>query len=261
MVIDYSQLEIGEKIGEGAYGTVFKGKWRSGTVALKILLGHLEGQQLLDFRSEASIHKQLRPHTNVVQFLGICFHEDQSIIVTEYLAGGSVHDLLQGSSKMSREMVMKILRQIAAGMFHLTEEGIIHRDLAARNCLLSSNFDVKVSDFGMSRFTKEEVHSSKAETGPLKWMAPESLRSNLYSQKSDVWSFGVVIYEVITRKEPYEDIQSPVAVATRVADNTLRLEAPKMYPDLGLIMDSCMQYETEKRPTFSALCQQLASIE
>jgi len=92
-------------------------------------------------------------------------------------------------------------------------------------------------------------------------MAPESLRSNLYSQKSDVWSFGVVIYEVVARKEPYENIPSPVAVATRVADNTLRLEAPKLYPDLGLIMDSCLQYEPEKRPTFAGLCQQLSSIE
>jgi serine/threonine protein kinase len=123
-----------------------------------------------------------RPHPNVVQFIGISFHELAAVIVTEFLAGGSLDDAMM-KNDYSVPMIIKILNQIAAGMFHLAEESIVHRDLAgnrnetfkklmnflkARNCLLSETLEVKVSDFGMSRFTEEDrMHKSKALTGPL----------------------------------------------------------------------------------------------
>jgi serine/threonine protein kinase len=140
-----------------------------------------------------------------------------------------------------------------AGMLHLNFEGIIHRDLAARNCLLTAAGDVKVSDFGMSRFAKGD-HASQPEVGPLKWMAPESIRDSMYTEKTDVYSFGVVIYEILTQKEPWED-QNAVNVATSVALGQISLDLPdSAAPEFVIrLMRDCLKYDPKERPNFKEI--------
>ena len=151
--IKYEEINIKEEIGKGEFGIVLKAIWRYSMVAVK----HLYHQnfntiQLQEFIQEANIAKNLRPHANVVQFLGICT-EPKLLIITEYLPYGSVHSLLHSKVTLNITTTIKLAMRAAAGMHHLHSENIIHRDLAARNLLLVRNnkheLDCKVSDFGL----------------------------------------------------------------------------------------------------------------
>jgi serine/threonine protein kinase len=181
--------------------------------------------------------------------------------VTEFLEHGSLYDYLRNTGKMDASMLASMVRGIAAGMLHLHREGIIHRDLAARNILLGKGYQVKISDFGMSRMTEKGGTSSqtKSDTGPLKWMAPESIRSRMYSVKSDVWGFGVTIWEIVSRQEPYADLDA-VQTALDVTHNGRRLEIPEYCPPvLKEIMTSCFQTAPEDRPDFDIISKKLGS--
>jgi len=141
-------------------------------------------------------------------------------------------------------------------MLHLHSEKIIHRDLAARNILLTENFDPKVSDFGLSRYKQasEDTGKTKSDVGPLKWMAPESIRMKTYSTASDVWSYGVVMWELVARVEPYQDLD-PVNAAMAVCHQHRRLIVPESCDStLGDVMQKCWTDEPEKRPSFKDIC-------
>jgi len=134
--------------------------------------------------------KNLRPHENVVLLTGIC-KEPLSIIV-EYMEGGSLFNYLRNLEiKISNELQILFIVGIARGMFHLHSEKIVHRDLASRNVLLTKSLIPKISDFGMSRVNleNEDANKTSSNVGPLKWMAPECISENKYSNKSDVWAF------------------------------------------------------------------------
>jgi len=252
--IDYSELEFESEIGRGAYGVVFKGRWRGGTVAIKQLSfkGALTQKELQDFKIEAAVMKRLRPHVNVVQFLGIT-SSPTLCIVTEFLDHGSLFQLVFSNSKIDANLLLNIVKGMAAGMLHLHREGIVHRDLATRNILLGSGNQVKISDFGLSRnVVNEESRSNQtvSDTGPLKWMSPEAIRNREYSRMSDVWAFGVALYEIVARSEPYAGLD-PVQAALEVTHGGLRLEIPGYTPSvIAEVMTGCFQFEPQKRPDF-----------
>jgi len=154
---------------------------------------------------------------------------------------------------------MNIAKGIAAGMLHLHREGIVHRDLATRNILLGSGNQVKISDFGLSRNTGDANSSdqTKSDTGPLKWMAPEAIRNREYSRSSDSWAFGVTLYELVARSEPYVGLD-PVQAALQVTHSGLRLEIPKYTPFiLAEIMRGCFEYDPARRPDFQYICKRM----
>jgi len=254
--IEFSDLTFGDEIGRGAYGVVFKGKWRGGNVALKII----QNVNRDEVAMEASLMKQIRPHSNVVQFLGVCDRPDCLVLVTEFVNQGSLVNFLW-TEKLESAQLKQILSGTAAGMYHLANEGIVHRDLAARNILLQKfapDIVPKITDFGMSRFVLQETGTTATVTGPLKWMAPESLNSGSYSEKSDVWSFGVLMWEVLSRGEtPYPTID-PVQASIKVATRQLRLTPPESAPqavkDLMLL---CFSWEADQRPTFKQICNEM----
>jgi len=159
--------------------------------------------------------------------------------------------------KQTPELFVKISKGIAAGMVHLSEEKLVHRDLAARNILLTSSLVPKVSDFGMSRFNATGDDSGKTGSlvGPLRWMSPESLSEGVYSEKTDVYSFGVLLWEIMTfGTQPYPEFIDPVVVGTRVAMGKLTLEAPKGAPaSIADAMNSCIKYNPDERPVFRAV--------
>jgi len=145
-------------------------------------------------------------------------------------------------------------------MLHLSSEGLVHRDLAARNVLLNASLTPAVSDFGMSRLAEENAAVySKADVGPLKWMAPESLQSKLYSQKTDVWAFGVTVIEVLTREDPWPGMEGFMA-----ATKTLNKETPPfpatVDPGLAQLLKECFVFEPAGRPTFQQICSRIEQL-
>jgi len=210
---------------------------------------------IADFRGEAEILKSLRNHPNVVLFLGITSPPQPVSIVTEYCSNGSLHRLLRSNQTMEFDLQMKIASGTARGMLHLHAEKLIHRDLAARNILLTENYEPKVSDFGLTRPNQDiDTNKTLSDIGPLKWMAPESITSKTYSFASDTWSFGVVLWEIVTRTDPYPNME-PINVAMGVCYENLRLPIPPVCdPLFAEVMVSCWNTDPTQRPTFKEIC-------
>jgi len=146
-------------------------------------------------------------------------------------------------------------------MYHLSSEKIVHRDLAARNILLSKDFDSKISDFGMSR-TLEDIqdrNTTKSDFGPICWMSPEALYSRTYSEKSDIWAFGVVVYETVINRELYEGMPLP-QVAARVGCKELKPNVPDGISILSDLMKHCFEYEPDNRPNFMEVVEILEKL-
>eukprot|EP00013_Stygamoeba_regulata_P009800 CAMPEP_0177666264 /NCGR_PEP_ID=MMETSP0447-20121125/21490_1 /TAXON_ID=0 /ORGANISM="Stygamoeba regulata, Strain BSH-02190019" /LENGTH=468 /DNA_ID=CAMNT_0019172403 /DNA_START=12 /DNA_END=1419 /DNA_ORIENTATION=+ len=276
--IKFSELQLDVELGRGAFGVVYKGKWRLQDVAVKKLLDSLTDKELEEFKLEAALMMGLRPHRNVVQMLGICADPGQPLaIVTAFYDAGSLHSLLMKREvQLSWPVVVKILQGVCAGMFHLHQEQILHRDLAARNILIDQTYEPRVADFGLSKrvdIKDFEEHKRQATTnmlqsnesgyfrGPYKFMAPESLKSNEFSIKSDVWSFGVVVWEVVTRApEPFPELDIYQA-ADQISNHGLRLHLPPYSPPLFTqLVDWCFQGNPDQRPDFAQVSNHLGII-
>ncbi|PRP74687.1 protein kinase, TKL group [Planoprotostelium fungivorum] len=272
-IIDFDDLQDMNMIGSGAFGVVYSAKFRGTQVAVKqIKAESVSEAQLNDFFREVSIIQNLRAHPNVVSFVALTYPPQPLSLVTEFCGGGALHHYIaENDPDMSQRL--HFIEGIALGMLHLHAEGIvslhtgdaadhrlqIHRDLAARNILLTNHLDAKVADFGMSREHKDDETSGKTKTkvGPLKWMAPESLRNMEYSKKSDVYSYGVTCWEILTGEEPYADLDS-VQVAIRVTTKGLRLRIPPQTEDkIAKIMILCWTTNPQARPDFSSICDLL----
>lgn len=257
--IKRNDIQLGEEIGVGEYGSVLKGVWTdsSGTkreVAVKTLLeGH--GQNSEFFR-EADVMMKLH-HECIVELIGIC-HHSPVMIVQELLQMGSMLDfLLDHPNKVNPDEDLKLwAAQIACGMHYLEGQNFVHRDLAARNILLAHEQRAKISDFGLSRACKFEKDYYKATEGgrwPVKWYAPECIYFGRFTHASDVWSYGVTLWEMWTfGEQPYGEKNGQQVLA--MIENKERLPRPSKSPrKIYEIMRHCWEYEPEKRPTFATL--------
>eukprot|EP01119_Soliformovum_irregulare_P003382 TRINITY_DN1385_c0_g1_i1.p2 TRINITY_DN1385_c0_g1~~TRINITY_DN1385_c0_g1_i1.p2 ORF type:complete len:711 (-),score=125.71 TRINITY_DN1385_c0_g1_i1:2148-4085(-) len=251
-------IQIKSLIGSGAFGSVYRGIWDGTTeVALKQL--HL-GEPPDQFESEARILRCMR-HPNVVSFLGLYQDDQAKFIVTEFLADGGL-DMLLRSSDMSSQQQIQIAMETVAGMSYLSSHHIVHRDLAARNLLCvkrGSSFSVKVADFGMSRMMSEDYYRTSKRLFPIKWTAPESIKFLKFSPASDVWSFGIVLWEILSRGEvPYAGMENRDCVE-RIQEG-YRLPQPELCTDAVYdIMMSCWQTEPHLRPQWKELFIRLKS--
>lgn len=255
------EVTVEEPIGSGAFSEVFKGDWRGTPVALKRL--RME-ENLDDLLMEIQVLSSLN-HLNVVRLLGLYTSEnDVTYIVTEFVEEGSLQKLLQSSPPLEITSVLRIAKQIVIGMMYLVKNNIIHRDLALRNILAEVKDDsyfVKLSDFGLSRELKDSYYySSHDKRFPVKWSAPEILKWRKYSTKSDVWAFGVVLWELLeSGREPYGDMSN--SEANSAVLQGYRLPQPPHCPNsLYDIMRSCWQTESQSRPTFEEIYDQLDVI-
>jgi len=257
-LIREKEIQLETKLGGGAFGIVYKGKWRNQDVAVKKMLGTFSKQQFEAFLAEAEIMSKLRPHENVIQFLGVS-NSNPPAIVTKYYELGS---LLQ--YKVVEEATMiGVLKGIAAGVAHLHAENIIHRDLAARNILLQSKGSqllAVVADFGFARTMEDEQHKSAMEVGPVRWMSPESLDTRIYSVKSDAWGFGVLIWELLTQKLPWADLDNVNAIVTILSKKKLEIP-PNCRPSLRILIQQCWDLNPSRRPSFQKIFNTLANIE
>jgi predicted Ser/Thr protein kinase len=258
--IPFNELEIGKVVGEGTYGRVCLGKWKQYRVALKFCQNKGKRDE---FMREVNLMISLPPHPNVVRMYGVSIDGAQPIIVMEYCAGGSLDNVLfDRSDYISQEQKIRLVHDIALGMRHLHKHNIVHRDLAARNILLShpnlNDAQLRVSDFGMSRVLQQDVEGKTLNVvGPIRWMAPESIRDQVYSKKSDVWMFGILVYEIVARHEPHVDID-PNQVLILIRDRGLTPKIPHDCPPiLRELMEMCWKKYPEQRPSFDAIIAML----
>nr|XP_004231067.1 serine/threonine-protein kinase STY46 isoform X1 [Solanum lycopersicum] len=258
--IDHQLLKFEYKIASGSYGDLYKGTYCSQEVAIKILKSERLNTELqTEFAQEVYIMRKVR-HKNVVQFIGACTSPPNLCIVTEYMSGGSVYDYLhkqRGSFKLPT--VLKVAIDVSKGMNYLHQNNIIHRDLKAANLLMDENEVVKVADFGVAR-VKAQTGVMTAETGTYRWMAPEVIEHKPYDHKADVFSFGVVLWELLTGKIPYEYL-TPLQAAIGVVQKGLRPTIPKHTPPkLADLLETCWQQDPTSRPDFSAIVDILQQI-
>jgi serine/threonine protein kinase len=252
--IPMNELEIGREIGQGTYGRVCVGKWKKYRVALKFCQnkGKME-----EFMREANLMISLPPHPNVVRMYGVSIDGTQPIIVMEYCAGGSLDKVLfDEKQQISLEQKIKWVQEIAEGVKHLHKHNIVHRDLAARNILLSyrnsNDAQLKISDFGMSRVLQQDIEAKTMNPiGPIRWMAPESIKQQVYSKKSDVWMFGILVYEIVAQSEPHVNIE-PQKILVFIRDKGFTPIIPSNCPvKLRELMELCWNKQPEQRPVSS----------
>ncbi|EYU37995.1 hypothetical protein ABFS82_02G004200 [Erythranthe guttata] len=258
--IDPQLLKFESKIASGSYGDLYKATYRSQEVAIKILkTERLNTELQKEFAQEVYIMRKVR-HKNVVQFIGACTKPPNLCIVTEYMSGGSVYDYLhkqKGTFKLPN--LLKVAIDISKGMNYLHQNNIIHRDLKAANLLMDENEVVKVADFGVAR-VKTQTGVMTAETGTYRWMAPEVIEHKPYDHKADVFSFGVVLWELLTGKIPYEYL-TPLQAAVGVVQKGLRPTIPKLtHQKLTELLERCWQQDPALRPDFCEVTELLKQI-
>eukprot|EP00268_Persea_americana_P040167 TRINITY_DN3980_c0_g1_i5.p1 TRINITY_DN3980_c0_g1~~TRINITY_DN3980_c0_g1_i5.p1 ORF type:complete len:244 (-),score=53.33 TRINITY_DN3980_c0_g1_i5:253-984(-) len=212
-----------------------------------------------EFAQEVYILRKVR-HKNVVQFIGACTTPPSLCIVTEYMSGGSVYDFLHKQKGVFKlPSLLKVAIDVSKGMSYLHQNSIIHRDLKAANLLMDENEVVKVADFGVAR-VQAQSGVMTAETGTYRWMAPEVIEHKPYDHKADVFSFGVVLWELLTGKVPYEYL-TPLQAAVGVVQKGLRPTIPKhTHPKLAELLERCWQHDPSLRPDFTEIIELLQQI-
>ncbi|XP_068639775.1 serine/threonine-protein kinase STY46-like isoform X2 [Aristolochia californica] len=258
--IDIRLLQFENKVASGSYGDLYRGTYCSQDVAIKALKPErVNADMQREFAQEVYIMRKVR-HKNVVQFIGACTRPPSLYIVTEYMSGGSVYDFIHKQKSVFKlPSLLKIAIDVSKGMSYLHQNNIIHRDLKAANLLMDENEVVKVADFGVAR-VQAQSGVMTAETGTYRWMAPEVIEHKPYDHKADVFSFGVVLWELLTGKLPYEYL-TPLQAAVGVVQKGLRPIIPKLtHPKLAELLERCWQQDPTPRPDFSEIIEILQHI-
>ncbi|XP_078441729.1 serine/threonine-protein kinase STY46-like isoform X2 [Wolffia australiana] len=258
--LDVKQLKFGDKIASGTYGDLYKGTYCSQDVAIKVLKpDRITKDMQKEFAQEVYIMRKIR-HKNVVQFIGACTRPPNLYIVTEFMSGGSVYDYLHKQRGVFKlPALIRVALDISRGMSYMHQNNIIHRDLKTANLLIDEHEVVKVGDFGVAR-VKNQSGVMTAETGTYRWMAPEVIEHKAYDHKADVFSFGIVLWELLTAKLPYEYL-TPLQAAVGVVQKELRPVIPKSTtPKLKELLERCWQQDPSLRPDFSEIIDLLQQI-
>ncbi|XP_076810925.1 tyrosine-protein kinase FRK-like [Clavelina lepadiformis] len=263
--LDEKFLSFGGIFGRGQFGKVYRGKWKDTfEVAVKAL--KTEEMDRADFLNEAEVMKQLH-HPKLVMLYGVCTKSQPFYIVTEFMRHGSLKDFLTiGEGKqLNTFALINLGAQVAEGMSYLESRKFVHRDLAARNVLVGENRNCKIADFGLARLTQDNKYLPRnSDTSiklPVKWTAPEAYFKEIYTIKSDVWSFGILLTEIISKGErPFrdkdgEELQQELRAGYRMP------KAEECPNELHVIMTDCWKREPEERPSFEELQGRLEEFE
>ncbi|XP_028409528.1 tyrosine kinase receptor Cad96Ca-like [Dendronephthya gigantea] len=272
-------------LGIGKFGIVKKGLYTAFLgeepvqVAVKMLKNNPTESDVSDFLDELEMLKKTNkePHPNVIRFIGACILEEKLMVVTEYCFCGNLQSFLKKrrvidnsstsdskyvktTSTLDGRQLLKIGVDVASGMVHLSDLKLVHRDLAARNILISRDDNVaKITDFGLTRdiANTEEYMRTNQDLLPVKWMALESLLYGRFTTASDVWSFGVLLYEIVTLGEiPYKHL-SPFVIVSYISSGGRLQKPPNCSNEIYKIMMNCWDVDEKKRPSFFQLRKDL----
>ncbi|XP_071342357.1 tyrosine-protein kinase ZAP-70 isoform X2 [Trachinotus anak] len=255
--IQRNQLLMDEvELGSGNFGSVKKGvlKTDSGQidVAIKVLKSDNEKLVKEEMMREAEIMHQLS-NPFIVRMLGLC-NAESLMLVMEMASAGPLNKFLNtNKDTVTPENIVNLMHQVSMGMKYLEEKNFVHRDLAARNVLLVNQQFAKISDFGLSKALGADDNYYKARTAgkwPLKWYAPECINFHKFSSKSDVWSFGITMWEAFSYGgKPYKKMKGPEVI--RFIESGSRMDAPAACPErMYTLMKECWTYKHEDRPDF-----------
>jgi len=252
-------VKIIVKIGGGNFGNVYHGKWNE---TIDVALKQLKEEEIFEeFIKEATMLQSLN-HPNIVRFYGIHNAPNgENFLVMEYMSQGSLDEVLRLEQKqILLEDLLLMAKDAASGMLYLNEKGIIHRDLSLRNLLVTfstkprTKYIVKIGDFGMARILDKGYYQSNSKTIPIRWCSPEVLKYGKFTSASDVWAFGVVLWEIFSYGlVPYFPMSN--AEVFEKVPKGLRLSIPEKCPeDIYSLMLACWEEEINLRPNFKNLC-------
>jgi len=255
--VEFSDLELEEKIGHGNFGEVWKGKYLGLDVAIKKLFFVDDDFMQKYIEREMDTLRGLN-HPNIVQLMGLCTETGDIYIVTEFISGGNLRQTLKNSEiDLPWERRIGYAKDVALAMTYLHHKGIMHRDLKSGNLLIANDQKLKVCDFGLARNSPEEGEKYITTVGTNEWMAPEVALQDPYGPPADVFSYGMVLYELITRKKP----------PTRKPTNGYAFDAglkttipPDTPPGLWELLLDCAKQDPEERPTFPDILKRLKDL-
>ncbi|NXO07534.1 M3K13 kinase, partial [Oriolus oriolus] len=238
--VPFEEISELQWLGSGAQGAVFLGKFRAEEVAIK----KVRDQNETDIK-----HLRKLKHPNIIAFKGVCTQAPCYCIIMEYCAHGQLYEVLRAGRKVTPRLLVDWSTGIASGMNYLHLHKIIHRDLKSPNVLVTHTDAVKISDFGTSKELSDKS-TKMSFAGTVAWMAPEVIRNEPVSEKVDIWSFGVVLWELLTGEIPYKDVDSS-AIIWGVGSNSLHLPVPSTCPDgFKILMKQTWQSKPRNRPSF-----------
>ncbi|KAK6758152.1 hypothetical protein RB195_015773 [Necator americanus] len=263
----HKDVTLGKKLGRGAFGEVFAGKLKLKTgqevdVAVKTARAqHLKKAQLNAFVREAKIMRRL-DHPNIVRFYGVAAQEEPVMILLELAVNGCMKAYFR-KTEVPVEQKLKFATDACRGMCYLSGAKVIHRDLAARNCLLGPSNEVKIADFGLSVMDKSELRLDKLEKVPVRWLSPETLTEGVFTTKTDVWSFGVLMWEIYAscKSDPFPGLNNARARELITGQTPPMGPPPNSPPIVKQIMDLCFVKDPNARPDFTAILVLLAPSE
>uniref|UniRef100_A0A8C2MAU0 Tyrosine-protein kinase n=1 Tax=Cricetulus griseus TaxID=10029 RepID=A0A8C2MAU0_CRIGR len=250
-LLNLQHLTLGAQIGEGEFGAVLQGEYLGQKVAVKNIKCDVTAQAFLD---ETAVMTKLQ-HRNLVRLLGVILHHGLYIVM-EHVSKGNLVNFLRtrGRALVSTSQLLQFSLHVAEGMEYLESKKLVHRDLAARNILISEDLVAKVSDFGLAKAERKGLDSSRL---PVKWSAPEALKNGRFSSKSDVWSFGVLLWEVFSYgRAPYPKMS--LKEVSEAVEKGYRMEPPDGCPGpVHTLMGSCWEAEPARRPPFRKIAEKL----
>ena len=266
--INQKFLKREEVIGQGFFGKVYKGQlttcFDQNLVAIKTVKQQ-SGESLVNaakaLLAEATIMIDI-DHKNVMNLIGVAAFENKPHIVIPFMVNGDLLSFLRNDTKeLKQSQLIAFAIDIAEGMFYLSQQRITHRDLATRNCMLDDKLVVKVSDFGLSRdvYHRNYYRSTQDAHLPLKWMAPESITEQIFDTKTDCWSFGVTLWEIMTRgQEPYAGV---VQILSHLQQGNRLEPRDSCPPQICDLMNDCWNEYRVMRPRFNMIASELGDIQ
>ncbi|KAG7499017.1 tyrosine-protein kinase ABL1 isoform X2 [Solea senegalensis] len=251
--MERTDITMKHKLGGGQYGEVYEGVWKKYNLTVAVKTLKEDTMEVEEFLKEAAVMKEIK-HPNLVQLLGVCTREPPFYIITEFMTHGNLLDYLRECNReeVNAVVLLHMATQISSAMEYLEKKNFIHRDLAARNCLVGENHLVKVADFGLSRLMTGDTYTAHAGAKfPIKWTAPESLAYNKFSIKSDVWAFGVLLWEIATYgMSPYPGID--LSQVYELLEKDYRMDRPEGCPEkVYELMRACWRWNPSERPSFA----------
>ncbi|KAI9994826.1 hypothetical protein PInf_011664 [Phytophthora infestans] len=261
--LDLNEVRLEKAVGSGRSGSTYSAWWRGTHVAAKVVDSSANtqavGEELLnEFHREVAVVSKLR-HPNIVLFLGAAINPPRYCLVFEFMENNTLTDLIR--ARRAPIDFFRLVAEMAMGMNYLHLCSIMHRDLKSGNVLIDSHGTAKISDFGLSCVL--EIGSSSdltAETGTYRWMAPEVIRHEPYSSKADVYSFGIVLWELLARDQPFRGL-TPIQAAFAVARQQMRPALPRQTPQkIGELIEHCWHHDPARRPDFGAILEALPLV-